>query len=124
MLGREAIGMPAIALLNDEKELLGFMLVATDEPFAASQQYDCVFTGVPGDKDLLDTPLCNVIQEHKNTEFVLYVSDDTKVFNVDLCDGWSLSLSIADEGYGSWSVKHISGADLSGKCILVKKGSG
>jgi hypothetical protein len=116
--------MPAIALLNDEKELLGFMLVATDAPFAADAQYDCILTGVPKKAELFHTPLCNVIQDHKNTEFVVHVSGKPQVLTVSLLDGWCLSVSLGDGGDGSWSAEHTDGTKLTGQCVLAKKDSG
>lgn len=116
--------MPAIALLNDEKELLGFMLVATNATFTADTRYDCVLTGVPKKAELFDTPLCSVVQDHKNTEFVLHVSEEPQVLTVDLGDGWHLSISLGDDGAGTWSALHADGTRLTGQCVLAKKGSG
>ncbi|MBC8872777.1 MAG: hypothetical protein H8E44_25370 [Planctomycetes bacterium] len=115
--------MPAIALLNDEKELLGFMLVAGDAAFTPDTEYDCVLTGIPKIAELLDTPLCRVIQDHKNTEFVVHVSGRPRVLTVSLLDGWSLSVSLGEEGAGSWSAEHDDGTRLTGQCILARKGS-
>ena len=116
--------MPAIALLNDEKELLGLMLVAGEADFTADTEYDCVLTGVPKIAELLDTPLSRVIQDHKNAEFVLHVSGRPQVFTVSLLDGWCLSVSLGDEGAGTWSAEHADGTKLTGQCVLAKKDGG
>lgn len=116
--------MPAIALLNDEKELLGFMLVAGDADFTPDTEYDCILTGAPKKAELLDTPLSRVIQDHQNAEFVLHVSGRPRVFTVSLLDGWSLSVSLGDEGAGIWSAEHEDGSKLTGQCVLAKKDGG
>jgi len=100
------------------------MLVATNAPFIADTRYDCILTGVPKKAELFDTPLCNVIQDHKNTEFVLHFSGEPQVLTVDLGDGWHLSVSLGDVGAGPWSAEHIDGTRLTGQCVLAKKGSG
>ena len=117
-------GMPAIALLNDGKELLGFMLVAGDAEFAPDTEYDCILTGVPKIAELLDNPLCRVIQDHKNTEFVVHVSGRPRVLTVSLLDGWCLSVSLGDEGAGSWSAEHADGTRLTGRCVMAGKDGG
>ena len=116
--------MPAIALLNDEKEMLGFMLVSPDEPFTPNSVYDCILMGFPKKAELADSPLCDVIQKHKNTEFTLQVSGEPQTFSVDLADGWVLQLSIGSEGVGTWCARHSDGTILPGHCELAKKGNG
>jgi len=73
--------MPTIALLNEERKLLGFMLTATDEVFTSGNKSDCLLTGVPQEADLFDTPLCNVIQAHKNVEYSIVRSNDSNFLN-------------------------------------------
>ena len=115
--------MPAITLLNDDRKVLGWMLIAEDEPLKPNQLRDCVLMGVPENTDLFHTPLYKVIQEHKNVEFVAHVNGEPLALTVDLNDGWSLHLSIGSEGAGPWSARHTDGTELSGYCELATKGS-
>jgi hypothetical protein len=109
--------MPAIALLTDNRKLLGFLLVAQDDPLLPGMQYDCVLTGFPRNADLYGTPLCTVIQEHKHIEFVLCTSEQHLA--IDLTDGWEIRLSLADDGAGPWSAQHTDGTLLTGQCEIA-----
>ena len=115
--------MPAITLMNDDRKLLGWLLIAEDELLTPNQLRNCVLMGVPENTDLFHTPLCNVIQEHKIVEFVARVNGEPLALTVDLNDGWSLHLSIGSEGAGPWSARHTSGTELLGHCELATKGS-
>lgn len=116
--------MPAIALLNEDRKLLGFIVTATDDVFVSGNKSDCVLTGVPQEADLFDTPLCSVIQEHKNIEYSLVRLNDSNSLMVDLMDGWKLYFSTEHEDNGYWFAKYIDGTELTGYYEFANKGGG
>ena len=107
--------MPAIKLMNDELELLGFMLLATEDPLSSNMQYDCIMTGPPQNPALIETSLCKMIQERKNIEFALKVSNGFEQFSVELTDGWNLTFNREGEDAGSLIADNIDGTTLNGK---------
>lgn len=109
--------MPAVALLNDKQQLLGFMLIATDDVLDFGGQTDAILTGVPSDASLLDTPLCRIIQEHKNKEYQLAVKREQGgiALAMSLNSDCLISLKISESGKGIWSVQEGK-TNLTGTC--------
>jgi len=115
--------MPTIVLQDTNDALLGFLLVAGDDTVLKSGgKRDCVFTGVPKDPALFDTPECSFVQEHKNTEWFVTVVMTRHGPQLQIAlPGWLFLSTLSPSGVGEWNAIREGADKLAGNCQLVKK---
>lgn len=113
--------MSAIMLQNENQDMLGFLMIADDSALSSNKESDCILTGVPQNGNLYDTPLCQIIQNHKNVEYLIQPEKQPNTFSVDLKDGWKIFLSVDKNKEGNWLAKNEEGVELKGKLKALEK---
>ena len=118
--------MSAIALQNDRGELLGFLLLAGGEAVREGPgEVDCIFTGVPQRAALLEHPLCQFLQDRKNTEYhgEIKVTEDQTYVIIHVGDS-HVQISLDADGTGVWGVSGATAPETQGKCAVAQRRAG
>ena len=114
--------MPTIVLKTSNDELLGFMLIAGDDPIISGpNERHCVFTGVPRDPSLFELPASELLQANKNQEFVLTLefAESVTELSVSLSDVLSFCATVAETKDGSWYFVDGDTPTEVGRCKLL-----
>lgn len=114
--------MPTIVLNTGNDELLGFLMIAGNDPVSSgAKKRDCIFTGVPKDPSLLDLPASNFLQMNKNQEFGVALEFDQSVIGLSISINNMLSFqaTIAETDDGSWYFIDGETPTEIGRCKLL-----
>ena len=115
--------MSSIVLMNDQREWLGFLLIADYASLSKGGESDFIFTGVPSNPSLFETPECEMILDHKHIEYRAKNKGTKNAisFEVQIEPSITFTLALEKTGTGTWTFKNSDGSVLQGKCEMAAK---
>ena len=117
--------MAAFLLQTPENERIGFLLLAGSESLSTGgNPRDCVFMSAPGQGELVEHAINVFLTEYKTTEFRCFLSlnDEIQEANISINQDIQVQLCWAQNGSGTWRVRHARENELWGTCQLLPTG--
>jgi hypothetical protein len=113
--------MTAFALLTDNEELVGFLLIAGDDELDPGiSTRDCIFTGFPTNSDLLDHELGKFVQDHKHDEYPCTIKNSTERLDLSItASNKTVHLAFFGEPSGRWHFESGLGRSQDGFCAFT-----
>jgi hypothetical protein len=106
--------MPTIVLRDSDNKDAGFLLVAGDQPLAASQSRDVVLMALPIPNE---SALASFVREHKHIEFQAHTSasGEQLLVSFPVPPDSNVDIKVGLDSAGSWSVAGVG----TGSCHVL-----